>query len=271
MAASFVVLWPLGLLTVESALIAPAAATALVLAIGMGRAIRRIGTGPLAPRLGLESLWFGIRGQGATLASHVTARLDVAMLPAFVAAAGVGLYSVATNVSLIVYQLASTFAALVLPAAAADSRRGPAKVLGSFWAATAVAVAGALVLALLAEPLLGFVYGDRFEGAAESLPPPPARCGALRRRVDPGRRPVRGREALHGHGPSAAGHGSDGGGPVDLPPQRRGQRRGTRVHGVLHRRVRGHAGGLQAGHGHRLARAPRPGARTEGPRRGSAQ
>ena len=41
------------------------------------------------------------------------------MLPAFVAAASVGLYSVATNVSLIIFQLANTFAALVLPAAAA--------------------------------------------------------------------------------------------------------------------------------------------------------
>ena len=42
---------------------------------------------------------------GATVANHVTARLDVAMLPAFVSAASVGLYSVATSVSLIVYQL----------------------------------------------------------------------------------------------------------------------------------------------------------------------
>ena len=46
------------------------------------------------------------------------------MLPAFVAAASVGLYSVATNVSLIVFTLANTFAALVVPAAAGDARRG---------------------------------------------------------------------------------------------------------------------------------------------------
>ena len=36
------------------------------------------------------------------------------MLPAFVSTASVGLYSVATNVSLIVHQISSTFAGLVL-------------------------------------------------------------------------------------------------------------------------------------------------------------
>ena len=40
MAAAFVVLWPLGELTVRTALIAPAAATALVLAVGMWRSVR---------------------------------------------------------------------------------------------------------------------------------------------------------------------------------------------------------------------------------------
>ncbi len=169
MAAAFVVLWPLGELTVRTALIAPAAATALVLAVGMWRSVGRIGFGPLALRLGLRTLWFGLRGQGATVANHVTGRLDVAMLPAFVTAASVGLYSVATNVSLIVFTLANTFAAIVVPAAAGDARRGAAKVIGSFWAATAVAVTVALGLLVFARPLLGFVYGDSFEGAATSL------------------------------------------------------------------------------------------------------
>jgi O-antigen/teichoic acid export membrane protein len=169
MAVSFLVLWPLDALTVESALIAPTAGTALVLAIGMARSVHQIGVGPPALRLGLRTLWFGVRGQGATVANHVTARLDVAMLPAFVVPASVGLYSVATNISLIVYQLSSTFAALVLPAAARDARRSAIKVVGSFWAALAVASVVALGLALFARPLLGFVYGDDFRGAATSL------------------------------------------------------------------------------------------------------
>jgi O-antigen/teichoic acid export membrane protein len=91
------------------------------------------------------------------------------MLPAFVTATSVGLYSVATNVSLIVYQLANTFAGLVVPAAARDAQRGPLKVLGALWGSLAVAGALALGLALLARPLLGLVYGHDFRDAAEPL------------------------------------------------------------------------------------------------------
>jgi O-antigen/teichoic acid export membrane protein len=169
MAASFAVLWALDALTVESAVIASTAGAALVAAVGLARAVGKVGVGRPARGLGLTSLWYGIRGQGSTLASNVTARLDVAMLPAFVTASSVGIYSVATNVSLIVYQLANTFAGLVLPAAARDAQRGPLKVLGALWGSLAVAGALALGLALLARPLLGLVYGDDFRDAAEPL------------------------------------------------------------------------------------------------------
>lgn len=169
MAVSYVVLWSLDALTVESALIGSSACAAFVLVAGTVRAIARIGVGPPAAELGATSLWYGVRGQGSTVATHVTARLDIAMLPAFVTTASVGLYSVATNVSLIVYQLANTFAGLVLPAAARDPERGPFKVVGSFWASLAVAGLLALGLAIFARPLLGLVYGDAFRDAAEPL------------------------------------------------------------------------------------------------------
>ena len=170
MAVSFLVLWLLDALTVESALIAPTAGTGLVLAIGhgsLGPADRGRASRPEAgPHARCGSACADRERRWPT---HVTARLDVAMLPAFVVPASVGLYSVATNISLIVYQLSSTFAALVLPAAAGDARRGAIKVVGSFWAALAVASVVALGLALFARPLLGFVYGDEFRGAAKSL------------------------------------------------------------------------------------------------------
>jgi O-antigen/teichoic acid export membrane protein len=168
-AVSLIVLWALDELTVKSALIAPNLAYLLVLIVGLARSVRRVGVGPVDLRLGLESLWFGIRGQGTTVATNVTARLDVAVLPAYVTSAQVGLYSVATNVSLIVYQLSATFAGLVLPEAAGDPERGPVKVVGSLWASLLVAGALAAVLALLARPLLGLVYGDDFRDASESL------------------------------------------------------------------------------------------------------
>jgi O-antigen/teichoic acid export membrane protein len=168
-ALALIVLWSLDELTVRSALIAPNIAAILALAVGMVRAVRRIGIGRVDLELGLASLWYGIRGQGSTVASNVTARLDVAMLPAYVTSANVGLYSVATNVSLIVYQLSNTFAGLVLPAAARDAERARPKVIGSLWASLVVAGALALALGLLARPLLGLVYGDDFRDAAESL------------------------------------------------------------------------------------------------------
>ena len=118
---------------------------------------------------GLRSLWYGIRGQGSSVATNLTARLDVAMLPGYVSNASVGIYSVATNVSLIVYALANTFAGLVLPSAARDPERASLKVIGSLWAVLVTAGAMAVLLALLAEPLLSLVYGADFEPAAESL------------------------------------------------------------------------------------------------------
>jgi len=168
-AVSLIVLWGLDELTVESALIAPNVAFLLALVVGMARAVRRVGVGPPDLRLGLSSLWYGIRGQGSTVATNVTARLDVAMLPAYVTTANVGLYSVATNVSLIVYQLSNTFAGLVLPAAAGDPDRGQIKVVGSLWASLAVAAVLAAVLGVFAAPLVTLVYGDSFRDAAEPL------------------------------------------------------------------------------------------------------
>lgn len=168
-AAACALLWALDALTVESAMIAATACSGVVLAVGLARAVALIGVGPVAPALGLAGLWYGARAEGQTVAAHVTARLDVAMLPAFVTAGSVGLYSVATNVSLIVYQLANTFAGLVLPAAARDPERGASKVVGSLWAALAVAGIVAIALALLGRSLLTLVYGERFGDAAEPL------------------------------------------------------------------------------------------------------
>jgi O-antigen/teichoic acid export membrane protein len=168
-AGSLLTLWLLDELTVESVMIAASASTGVVVIAGIARAIRRIGVGAPNWRLGLVGLGYGARGQGNTVAATVTARLDVAMLPAFVSSANVGLYSVATNISLIVYQLSNTFAGLVLPAAARDPERSHVKVVGSLWASLLAAAVLAAILALFARPLLGMIYGDDFRDAAEPL------------------------------------------------------------------------------------------------------
>ena len=168
-AASLALLWALDSLTVETACIWASVATGIALFAGLARAIRLVGVArPDLPLL-MSSLWYGVRGQGVALATQVTARLDVAILPAFVVAASVGLYSVATSLSLIVYTLSNVFAGLVIPAAASHPERGPAKVIASLWASLLIAAAVAIVLAVLGRPLLGLVYGDDFRDAAEPL------------------------------------------------------------------------------------------------------
>ena len=127
------------------------------------------------------------------------------MLPAFVAAASVGLYSVATNVSLIVYQLANTFAALVLPAAAGTSGGGTRKVIGSFWAAMAVAIAVALGLARVRRATARL----RVRRRVPRVPPVAATAAARRRAVrgslDHQRRHLRRGAAVHGDLPQLLG------------------------------------------------------------------
>jgi O-antigen/teichoic acid export membrane protein len=168
-AAVFAVLWARGDLTVESALISSTAASGLTLLVGLGRALSQVGLGPADLGLGLTTLWYGVRGQGQAVAATITARLDVAMLPAFVVASSVGLYSVATNVSLIVYHLSNIFAGVVVPAVSRHPERSSIKVIGSLWASLAVAGVLALGLGLFARPVLGLVYGDAFRDASEPL------------------------------------------------------------------------------------------------------
>jgi len=163
------VVWRLGSLTVTSALLVATVASVIVLALGMTRSALRTGWGRPDLTLGRTTLWYGIRGHGVMVATNVNARLDVAMLPAFVAAASVGIYSVATNVSLIIYQLANTFAALLIPAAARDTERAQTRIVGSLFGTLAIAGALALGLGLFARPMLEVVYGQQFGAAASTL------------------------------------------------------------------------------------------------------
>ena len=169
-AATHLALWALDALSVESALVGSAAASALVQAAGMQRVLRTThGLGRFDRGLARETAWYGFRGQGALLANAFNQRLDLLIMPAFLASASIGLYSIAANVSLVVYGLASAFGALLLPAAVRRAERGPETVVRSLQAAGLVAVVLALALALVARPALELVYGDEFGSAAPTL------------------------------------------------------------------------------------------------------
>ena len=169
-AVSQFLVWRLWGLTVASAVGTWMASMLITQCVATVRVLRNTGTVARPDiRLGVETLWYGIRGHGAFLANNLNQRLDLLIMPAFITAFGLGLYTVAANVSLIVSTLALSLAAIVLPAAAHDPERGSRTVLGSLQAALTIAALLAAGLFLLAHPALTFVYGDKFGGAAPAL------------------------------------------------------------------------------------------------------
>ena len=166
---------------------------------GLARSVSRVGLGRFDRRLGLRTLWYGVRGQGNMVASSLNARLDLAMLPAFVAPAGVGLYSVATNISLIVHQISNTFAGLVLPAAAGDRERAHVKVIGSLYATLVIAAVLGGRAGAARPPAAGPGLWRRLprRGRAAAAAAPGRR--AVRRLLDRHGRAVRRQPPVHRH------------------------------------------------------------------------
>jgi len=133
------------------------------------RALRRHGLGRPSRELVRTTLWYGLRAQGTTFGGAVNTRLDVMIVPAFLAASSVGLYSVATNVSWLIVSLSSALALIVLPAAARAGARGVATVLRSLQVTLLVALALAATVALLTEVAVRAVYGADFGDSVTAI------------------------------------------------------------------------------------------------------
>ena len=99
-AAAYVVLVAVGSFTVTIALVASAVVSAAVTAVTLVRVVRQVGFGRPSAKLGLSSLWYGVRAHGANVSGLVNQRLDLFIIPAFLSASTIGLYSVATNIVL---------------------------------------------------------------------------------------------------------------------------------------------------------------------------
>lgn len=168
-AVIYAVLLVLDALTVTSALVANGGMVALILVVSGAGLLRRHGRPRVDRRLARSTFSYGFRVHGSNVAGTVNARLDLAIIPAFLGAASVGLYSVATNVAAIVGTLAGSIVALVLPAAARRADRGPATVVASMYIAFGIGALGALVIGALAEPTLRLLYGAEFEAASGPL------------------------------------------------------------------------------------------------------
>jgi O-antigen/teichoic acid export membrane protein len=166
-AVLYLSMWQLDLLTVKSALAATAFASVAGLIVAGRRAVKRHGLGRPSFHLGLSTLWYGVRAHGTNLGGILNERLDLLIIPAFLAAPSVGLYSVATNVSSIVVSLAGALALMVLPAAARQ-REHSGTVIRSLHVTLAVGCAVALALGVVAKVGVRLIYGQDF---AESVTP----------------------------------------------------------------------------------------------------
>lgn len=168
-AAGYISLWAAGALSVELALIVNAAATCTAFAVAGARLLLKQGIGRPSRTILRDTLSFGLRTHMGSIAGLVSARLDLLIVPAFLGAAAVGLYSVATNVTSIISTLTATIATLVMPVAARRHRQSPRTVVRTLHVVLLIGMAIAIPLALLADIALNLVYGADFEGAATAL------------------------------------------------------------------------------------------------------
>lgn len=164
-AVAYLALWRLKQLTLETALLALMIPSLMGLALALSRAVRRHGIARPSRALAGTTLWYGVRAHGTNVSGVLNTRLDLLVVPAFLAASSVGVYTVATTVAGIVLTLAASLSLLVLPMAA---RQGAAGVRTVVHLARATFLAGSVLAGLVAGlAVVGvrIVYGAPFEAA----------------------------------------------------------------------------------------------------------
>lgn len=162
-------LWLAGALTVSTAVAATVAVTAGAAVALCLRVLRRHGLGRPSRAIARTTLWYGIRAHSTSTAGLVNTRLDVMIIPAFLGAASVGLYSVATNVSWMVATVSASLGSIVFPTAAARGLAGRYTVVKSLYATLAIAIALAATIAVFAGVGVRLVYGADFSGSVTPL------------------------------------------------------------------------------------------------------
>ncbi|MBP2299378.1 O-antigen/teichoic acid export membrane protein [Azospirillum picis] len=167
-AVAYLALWAAGRFTVESAVAAQAAMSALVLVAATARILRRHGIGRPDPALGRRTAWYALRTHGDVVGGVVTQRLDLLVIPAYLSAAQVGLYALATSLSWLIVSLSGALASVVMPAATRRGRSGRELVLASLQATFLVGGVLGGGLFVFADIAIHIVYGPAF--AASALP-----------------------------------------------------------------------------------------------------
>jgi stage V sporulation protein B len=117
-----------------------------------------------------SALGFGLRGQAGNILQFLNLRLDQLLVPALLNLGSAGVYLVAVRISEVVTQVSSSAAAFLFPEVASQPERRATKVTEVTTRLTLlVVVAGALPLAVLAQPILALAFGPEFADGASTV------------------------------------------------------------------------------------------------------
>ncbi|MEO6467958.1 MAG: oligosaccharide flippase family protein, partial [Acidimicrobiia bacterium] len=145
------------------------ATVVVVIAFVRARTSRAMTTGPRP----IGAIWkggvrYGLPGGVGELVSLGMLRIDFLLVGAFLPLRAVAIYAVATALTELLWVIPDATAQVVLPTAAdADTASGSAPV---FRVSTLATIVGAIVLCVLARPLLDFVFGPAYAQGAVIVP-----------------------------------------------------------------------------------------------------
>ncbi|WP_207457438.1 oligosaccharide flippase family protein [Azospirillum sp. SYSU D00513] len=165
-AAIYLVLWLHGDFTVRNAVFAQGFMSSLVLVAASAGVLKRHGLARPDFRLGRATLWYALRTHGEIVSGVVTQRLDLLIIPAFLTAASVGYYALATSLAWLFVSVSGALATIVMPAAAKRGERGRELILKTLHFTVALGLVTGGGLFVLADHAIRIVYGEDF---AESV------------------------------------------------------------------------------------------------------
>lgn len=167
--ATYLALLAVRRLTVATVVLTLVSVATVFTAVGMVRAVHRHGLARPRLDLGRSTLWYGARTQGHVATAVVNLRLDTVLLPAFVAASQLGLYSVAVTVAETVAAVSGGLLALVLPVAARREATQARVVVAMMYASMVVAGVLAVGLEIFGGVAVRFVYGGPFAAGVPAM------------------------------------------------------------------------------------------------------
>lgn len=151
---------------------------AAALALAFAATVALVGVariaGPLRPRLDRgfvgEALSMGVRGQAGNVLQFLNLRLDLLLVSALLNVEAVGIFLVAVRAAEVVVQVANAVASLIFPHVAAQTEQwDTAPTERAIRVTLGIVTVSAIILALIAGPVLSLAFGPRFTSGTTTL------------------------------------------------------------------------------------------------------